>query len=77
MREVLTLGDFSLARAAKLYPTLKEQLPEDNGPNEKQQNYLSSASSSNFSFLPLINYNRPVDGGFISRSTDLSSAFLM
>ena len=45
MREVLTRGDFSLARATKLYPTLKEQLPEDNGPREKQQSGLSSAGS--------------------------------
>lgn len=48
MREVLTLEDFSLAKAPKLYPTLKEQLPEDNGPVEKQKNSLFSVSSSNY-----------------------------
>jgi len=36
MREVLTLEDFSLAKAPKLYPTLKEQLSEDNSPTEKK-----------------------------------------
>lgn len=44
MREVLTLEDFSLAKAGKLYPTLKEQLPEDEGPNEEKAK--ESASSS-------------------------------
>lgn len=42
MREVLTLEDFSLAKAPKLYPTLKEQLPEDNGPIETQKKDASS-----------------------------------
>lgn len=36
MSEVLTLEDFSLAKALKLYPTLKEQLLVDNGLIEKQ-----------------------------------------
>lgn len=53
MSEVLTLEDFSLAKALKLYPTLKEQLLVDNGLIEKQeeekpQNSLFSASSSNY-----------------------------
>lgn len=43
MREVLTLGDFSLAKAPKLYPTLKEQLPQDNGPIEKEASSLPAA----------------------------------
>lgn len=50
MREVLTLEDFSLAKSPKLYPTLKEQLREDNGPIEKakkRKKCLFSASSSN------------------------------
>lgn len=37
MSEVLTLEDFSLAKALKLYPTLKEQLLVDNGLTEKQE----------------------------------------
>lgn len=42
MSEVLTLEDFSLAKARKLYPTLKEQLLENNGLTENEEKAASS-----------------------------------
>lgn len=46
MSEVLTLEDFSLAKALKLYPTLKEQLLVDNGLIEKQEEEKPKTASS-------------------------------
>lgn len=70
MSEVLTLEDFSLAKALKLYPTLKEQLLVDNGLTEKQEEEKQPLLCQQ---QQLFNYNRPLDKDFMSCSRRLSA----